>query len=57
MVDLSNVSGTEPSLAARIHKKVVPVLSFIFVVTHRYIGTANQNFPPWVGLVCAVVTT
>lgn len=57
MVELSNVSGTEPPLAVRIHKKVVTVLGIIFVVAHRYIGAANQNFPPWVGLVRTVVTT
>lgn len=56
-MELSNVSGTEPPLAVLIDKKVVAVLDFVFVVTHCYIGTANQNFPPWVGLVCAVVTT
>lgn len=57
MVEFSNVSGTEPSLAARVHIKVVAVLVFIFVVTHRYVRAANQNFPPGVGFVCAVVTT
>lgn len=56
-VELSNVSSTEPPLALLINKKVVTVLGIIFVVPHCYVGTAHQNFPPGVGLVCAVVTT
>lgn len=56
-VELSNVSSAEPSLASLIHKKVVTVFAFALEVTHRYVGTADQNLPPWVWLVCAVVTT
>jgi len=56
-VELSDVSCTEPPLAALIHKKVLAVFGFILVVAHGYIRTANHNLPPWVGLVGAVVTT
>lgn len=56
-VELPNVSGAEPPLAVLIHEEVVAVLDFVFVVTHGYVGTADQDFPPWVGLVCAVVAT
>lgn len=56
-VELANVSGAEPPLAILIDKKVIADFIFFFVITHCYIGATNQNFPPWVGLVCAVVTT
>lgn len=56
-VELSDVSGAEPSLAVLIHKEVFTVLGLVFVVTHCYVGTADQDFPPRVGLVRAVVTT
>lgn len=56
-MELSDVSGAEPPLAVLIHEEVVAVLELVFVVTHGYVGTANQDFPPWVGLVCAVVAT
>lgn len=56
-VELSDVSGAEPSLPSLIHKKVVTVFAFTLEVTHRYVGSADQNLSPWVWLVCAVVTT
>lgn len=56
-MEFSNVSSAEPSLAVLVHKEVVLDLAFAFVVTHCDIGPTNQNFPSWVGLVCAVVTT
>lgn len=56
-VNLSNVSGAEPPLAVLVHKKVIAVLGLTFVVAHRYIGPADQNLSPRVGLVSAVVTT
>lgn len=56
-VKLANVTSTEPSLAVLIHKKVLTIVAFFFVVAHRYIGPTNQNLSSWVGLICAVVTT
>lgn len=56
-VELSNVSCTEPTLAILVDKKVLLVLGLILIVPHCYIGPTNYNFPSWVGLVCAEVTT
>lgn len=56
-VDLPDVPGAEPSLAVLVHVKVLAVPGLLLVVTHRYIRAADHNFPPWVGLVRAVVST
>lgn len=56
-VDLPDVPGAEPSLAVLVHVKVLTVPGLLLVVTHRYIRATDHNFPPWVGLVRAVVST
>ena len=56
-MELPDVSGAEPSLALLIHEEVIAVLGFVFVVTHGYIGPADQDLSPRVGLIGAEVTT
>lgn len=55
-VELPDVSGAEPPLAVPVHEEVVAVLALAFVVAHGHVGAADQDFPPRVGPVCAVVT-
>lgn len=56
-MEFSDISGAEPPLPLIIHKKVLPVLVFVFVVAHCNVRTADQNLSPGVGLVRTVVTT
>lgn len=56
-VELSDVSRTEPALAILVDKKILFRCGFVFVVTHRYVRSTDQNLPSWVGLVCTEVTT
>lgn len=56
-VELSDVSCIEPALAILVDKKILFRLGLIFVVTHRYVRSTDQNLPSWVGLVCTEVTT
>lgn len=52
---LSDVPGAEPPLPPLVHEKVVAVL-VVFVIAHRDVGAADDDFPSGVGLVCAVIT-
>lgn len=56
-VELSDIPGAEPSLASLVHEKVVADCVLVFVIAHRYIGAADEDFSPGIGLVCAVITT
>lgn len=56
-VELANVSSAEPALTITINKKIVFVLGLILIVAHCYVGSANYNFPSWVGFVCPEITS
>lgn len=56
-VELPDIPGAEPPLASLVHKKVVADCVLVFVIAHRYIGAADEDFSPGVGLVRAVITT
>lgn len=55
-VELSDIPGAEPPLASLVHEKVLADCVLAFVIAHRYIGAADEDFSPRVGLVCAVIT-
>lgn len=54
---LADVSGVEPPLAFLIHEEVLTVLLSVLVVTHGYVGPADQNLPSRTGPVCAAIST
>lgn len=56
-VELANVSSTKPALAIPINKEILFVLGLILIVAHCYIGSANYNFPSWVGFVCTKIAS
>lgn len=56
-MELSDVPGAEPPLASLVHEKVVAGRVLVFVVAHGDVGAADEDLPPGVGLVCAVITT
>ena len=55
-MNLSHISGAEPPLTVLIHKKVL-VVAVLPVVTHGYIGAADQDLASWVWLVFLGVAT
>lgn len=57
LVDLSDVSGAEPPLAVAVYEEILLVLGVPLVVSHRDIGSTDQDLPSGMWLVSAAVAT